>query len=145
MLIGLIHFAECLAVAHWHEHRVIAEALVPARRPGELAVDPALEALHLAVVRPCERQGAGEMGIMAGILTGGFNFAPDAFHGAAEIALAVFVLGPTRGKNSRQAMQRINGKAAIVGEGRKAGKVRGLARLEVCIFDESVADLLGLG
>ena len=41
-------------------------------------------------------------------------------------------------------MKRVDAQAAVVGEGREAGKVRRLARLQVGIVDERVSDLLGL-
>ena len=42
-------------------------------------------------------------------------------------------------------VQRIDAQPAVVGEGGQAGQVRRLARLQVGIVGEAVADLLGLG
>ena len=42
-------------------------------------------------------------------------------------------------------MKGVDAKPAVVGERGEAGQVGGLARLQVRIVDESVADLLGLG
>ena len=57
-----VELAERLLVADRHEHRVVAEAAVAARRPHERSVDPAVERLGLAVVGPGDRQRAGEVG-----------------------------------------------------------------------------------
>jgi hypothetical protein len=42
-------------------------------------------------------------------------------------------------------VQRIHAHAAVIGEGREAGEIRGLASLEIGIVRERIPDLLGLG
>ena len=42
-------------------------------------------------------------------------------------------------------MQRVDRQAAVVGQRRQAGQVGRLARLQIGVVEEAVADLLGLG
>ena len=54
------HFAEGTVEAVWLEQRIVAEALVAARREAEPAVDAALDH-HRRPVRPGERLTFGEL------------------------------------------------------------------------------------
>ena len=80
-----------------------------------------------------------------GIGLGRLGFAPHALHRAHPVAVAVRVLGPARGENAGPAVQRVDAQPAVVGQRRQSAKVRRLARLQVRIVAEAVADLLGLG
>src|SRR4051812_27628307 len=79
--------SEGLIVADRHEHRVIAEAPVAARGPDQYTIDAAIEGLGLAVVRPRDRQRAGEVCRWGGIGLGCFRLSPDPFHGAHPVAV----------------------------------------------------------
>src|SRR5437660_540763 len=54
------HFSEGEIITVRQKHRVVAEALLAARRPDQRAVDAALEFLHMAV-RPGGAQRRDEM------------------------------------------------------------------------------------
>mgnify|MGYP003343829832 CR=1 FL=1 len=57
---GGVHFAEGFGAVVGQEHRVIAEAIAPTRRPDERAVDAAFKPFDMAV-GPGERERADEM------------------------------------------------------------------------------------
>ena len=61
------HLAEGAVVAIRQEHRIVAEALVAARRPHQRAVDPRLELLDMAI-RPGDAQGGDEMRARGSVL-----------------------------------------------------------------------------
>ena len=118
-LVG-VEFAESLVVSDGHEHGIIAKTPVTPGRPGQCPVNATFEAFDLTIVRPGERQRASKMGVMPYVRPGGFDLAPNAFHRAAKIAIAVLVLSPPGRKNARQPVQRVNRQPAVVGEGRQA-------------------------
>jgi hypothetical protein len=60
------------------------------------------------------------MGVVAGVLPGRLNLTPDALHGTAEVAVAGLVLRPARREKCRQAVQCVDGQAAVIGEGRES-------------------------
>ena len=61
-----VHFSKADVMPMGLKHRIIAKALVSARRPDDGAIDPTLERFDMTV-RPGKGEGANEMGIMAGI------------------------------------------------------------------------------
>ena len=137
MLLGRIHLAEGEVAARRHEHRIIAEAAVSARRPDERSVDPAFEPFAVAV-RPAQGQSADEVGVPARVGTGGLERFLDPAHRQAEIALPFDLSGPAFGRNPRIAgkrpagredprtiAERLDAQAAIVGKRGKAGQVGG--------------------
>src|SRR5690349_2677920 len=99
-----IELAERLFVARRNEHRVVAEAAFTTWRPDQRTIDASVKGLGLTVVRPGDRQRADEMGSRSGVGLGRFGLAPDLFHRAHPVAIAVFILGPARGKNPRAAV-----------------------------------------
>src|SRR5437667_6966198 len=82
------HLAKRKPKSIGQEHRIIAEALVAARRPDQRAVDPALEFLQMAV-RPGDTQDRDEMGFAAfrreGIALAQTGL--DPLHRVAELSL----------------------------------------------------------
>ena len=114
-----IQLAEGPPVAHGHEHRVVAEAAIASRRPNQRAVDAALEGLGLTVVGPGNGERAGEMRGRRGVRLSRLDLAPDLFHGAHPVALAVFILGPARREDARaaRAAHRRTGRCRRRGQG----------------------------
>ena len=100
-----LHLAEGLLMPDRHEHRIVAEALVAARRPDQRAVDPALEGFDLAVVGPGDRQRAGEMRVGRGVGLRRLDLAPHPLHRAHPVAVAILVLGPARGEDAGPPVQ----------------------------------------
>src|ERR671913_510280 len=90
----------------------LAETHVSARRPSERPVDAALEILDLPVVGPGDRQRTGEMRVMAGLRTCGFDLPPDLFHRTHPVPVAIGVLGPARREDPGSAVQGIDTKSA---------------------------------
>ena len=129
-----------------NEHRVVAEALIAARRPRELAVDPAFEPFDLAVVRPGDRQRADEMRVVAGIgrrpPRPRARRAPSRGDPVAACRLHPPPSAPKRCRAGRAARRRTGRCRRQRGQ---AAEVRRLARFQIGIVDEGVADLLGLG
>ena len=121
MLERRIELAEGLFMANRHEHRVIAEASVAARWPNQRPVDAAFEGFGLAIVGPGDREGAGEMRIVARIFALRLDFTPHAIHRPHPVAIAFFILGPAGGVDAGTAMQCIDAQATVVGEGWQAG------------------------
>ena len=144
MLLVLVDLGEGPLHSRFHEHRVITEALVAARWPDERAVTPSLETLDRAVGR-CQRQDADEVRVMSGVGPGRLDLAPHPLHRPAEIALAVTVLGPAGGEDAGVAVERIDRKAAVVGQRREPRQVGSLAGLQLGIVDEGDPGLVGLG
>ena len=68
-----VELAERPVVADGHEHRIVAEAALAARRPHEDSVDPPVERLGLPIVGPCDRQRAGEVRRGGGVRLGGLD------------------------------------------------------------------------
>src|SRR4051812_3462287 len=64
MLRVRLHLAEGLLMPCRHEDRIVAEAVLAARRPDEGAVDAAFEPFAMAV-GPAQGEGADEMGVAA--------------------------------------------------------------------------------
>src|SRR5688572_11051090 len=95
MLGGWFDLAKGPLIAIGNEHRVIAKAVLPARRPDERAVDAALEAFDRAV-GPGNRQRADEVRVMPAVGTRCLDFVPNTLHRAIEVAVAILVLGPAR-------------------------------------------------
>src|SRR6478735_16735 len=139
-----IEFAERLLMADRYEHRVVAEAAVSAGRPDEGAVDAPFERFGLAVVRPGDRERAEEVGRWCRVRLGRLCLAPDLFHRAHPVAVAVLVFRPSRGEDSRPPGQRLDAEAAVVGERRQAAEIGSFARLEVGVVGEGHADLVRL-
>src|SRR3954447_6972358 len=133
-----VELAERRVIAHRNEHRIVAKALLAARRPHKRSVDPAVEGLGLAVVRPGYRQRADEMRGRWSIGLGRLRLPPDTLHRPHPVAIAVRVLGPPRGEDPGPAMKRINAKAAVVGERGKSAEVRCLAGLQVGVVGKAV-------
>src|SRR5690242_10803475 len=100
-----IEFAERLFIAHWHEHRVVAEAAFAARRPDEDAVDSPVERLGLTIVRPGDRQRAGEVRRRSRVRLGRLDLPPDLLHRAHPVAIALGILGPARREDAGAAME----------------------------------------
>src|SRR5690349_3689678 len=113
MLGGRFDLAEGPLIAIGDEHRVIAEAVRPARRPDERAVDAALEALD-RTVGPGDRQRADKVRVMPAVGTRGLDFVPHAHHRAVEVAVAILVLGPARRVDAGAAVKRIDAEPAVV-------------------------------
>ena len=65
-------------MAHRHEDRVIAEALVATRRPDKDPIDPSVEGLGLPIVGPGNRERAGEVGGRRGYFYAAARSIPDA-------------------------------------------------------------------
>src|SRR3546814_19777095 len=84
MLFGGCDLAEGLASAQRLEHRIIAKALGPARRPDDDAVHPAFEAFDMAI-GPGQRQCADEMGVVARFRPGAPHRFVDKPPGVAEV------------------------------------------------------------
>ena len=85
------------------------------------------------------------MRVVTGLGPGRLDLAPDAVHGAAEVAIAALVLGPARRINARPPMKRVDAQAAVVGQRGEPARSAACARLQLGIVDEGVAGLLGLG
>src|ERR1700722_14878974 len=93
------HFAKRTLMAVRQEHRVIAKALVAARRPNQHAINLSLEILAMTV-RPSDAQRRDEMRL-APVRRRGPALAQlvfDRLHGAAEILVGS---GPAGRGNSR--------------------------------------------
>ena len=129
VLFRRVDLAEGLVVAGGDEHRVVAEALVAARRPDQRAVDPAFEALDLAVVGPGERQ-ARRRNARRGPASGpaASTSRQTRSIAAAEVAVAGLVLGPARREDARAAVERVDAQPAVVGERGQAATGRPLSR-----------------
>src|SRR5262245_18213538 len=140
-----LHLAKGYLMTHWHEHRIVTETPVAARRPHQYPIDPAVERFDLSVIWPGDRERACEMRGWGGIGLGCFDFAPDLRHRALPVAVSDLVFGPARRENARAAVQRVDAEAAIVGKRRKAAQVSGHARLQIGVVGEGIADLLGFG
>src|SRR4051812_8810662 len=86
MLFLAAHLAERPVVTVGQEHRIVAEALVAARRPDQHAIDAGLEFLHM-VVRPGNAQRRDEVGASVVAVPGraGCEIRFDLLHGAAEV------------------------------------------------------------
>src|SRR5881394_199091 len=93
-----IELSERLVLADRNEHRVVAEAALPTRRPNESAVDPSVERFGLPVIGPRDGQRADEVGSRSGIGLGRLDLTPDPVHCAHPVAIAFFVLGPAAGE-----------------------------------------------
>ena len=134
-----LHLAECFLVAVRHEHRVVAEALVSARRPDEFAVDPAFEIFDVAI-GPGKRKTADEMGarVECALLD---ETEAHALHREVEILLRAC---PARRIDARRSAKRLDAKAGIVGKRRLAACLRGGERLQLRIGAEGVTRLFGL-
>ena len=139
-----VDLAEAVVHAVRDEHRVVAEALVAARGPHQLAVNLALEAFDRAV-GPGQRQRAHEMRVAAGVGARGLDLGPDLFHPAPEVAVAELVFGPARGEDAGLAVECVDAEPAVVGERGEAAEVRRLARFELGIVDEGDASFFGFG
>ncbi len=122
------------------EHRVVAEPLVAARRPDQLAEDPALEQL-LVPVRPGQDQGRDEVGPPVGGATGR-KLALDARHRAGKVLRAA---GPAGREQPGRSVERVHAQARIVREGRQPGGVRRRPRLDGGVLGEHRAGLVRLG
>src|SRR5579862_5335601 len=94
-----VHFAEGFVVAIRHEHRVVAEAARPARRPDETSMRLAAKGGFLAI-RPGEREDRDEMGAPV-LLSAEFRLHPR--HRGAEILPRP---GPARRIDARRAAKR---------------------------------------
>ena len=129
MLLRGLHLAEGHVMASGHEDRVVAKTFVAARRPGERSVHATLEILGLSVVRPGDRQSAGEVRVVPGVWTGRFDLAPDFLHSPHPVAIALLVLRPAGREDARRTLQRIDAKAAVIGEGRETRQIGRLARI----------------
>ena len=137
------HLPEGALKAVGLEQRIVAEALLAARRPHRDAVDAALEFFHVAV-RPGETERGDEM---AAPLFGRFRAALDQqrldfVHGETEILVGS---GPARRMNAGLAAERIDHQAAVVGKGGAAGRFRRGHRLDARIFGEGLAGFRRLG
>src|SRR4051794_22951934 len=89
-----IELAKGLAMADWDEHRIVAKAAVPPRRPGERAVHPPFKRLSLAIVGPGDRQRADEVRGRVRVRLGRGGLGPYPLHRPHPVAVALFVLGP---------------------------------------------------
>src|SRR4051794_29998861 len=99
MLPGRLHLAECLLMAGGHEERIVAEAVAAPRRPGDGAVDPALEPFAMAV-GPAQGQGADEMGVAARFRAEPLELVMDSLHRQVEVALAGHLAGAGFGRQA---------------------------------------------
>src|SRR6202011_3257776 len=97
MFLCRLDFAEGRLPALGHEHRVVAEAALAARRPDQGSCDLAAEQVEIAVA-PGERQHRDEEG--AAVLLA--EFAMHALHRDAKILGRA---GPARGIDPRRAAQ----------------------------------------
>src|SRR6476661_4303150 len=141
MLVLRLQLTEGLFVTHRHEHGVVAESALAPRWPYQRAVHASFESLRLAVVGPGDRERAGKMRRRRRIRLGRFGFAPDLFHCPHPVAVTGFVFGPAGREDARPTLERVDAKAAVVGERGKAAEVRRFTRLEVGVVGEAVADL----
>src|SRR6185295_966 len=97
--------------------RVVAEAARSALLVDDLALDPGLEQLAMAV-GPAQGEGADEAG--AAVVVRG-ELAQHAVHADVEIALAIMTLvGPARRIDARRAAKRVDRQARIIGQRRQA-------------------------
>src|SRR5690349_14127476 len=95
-----VHFAEGDVVAERAEDRVVAEAERAAFLVDDLALDPGLEQLAVAI-GPAQRQRADEAGTAVALR---IELAEHAVHREIEVAFAVAVLvGPARGVDAGRA------------------------------------------
>src|SRR5205085_11821480 len=95
VLVGRVHLAKSHLIIVWHKYGVVAEAVLAARWPGQLALYLAAEQRHFAV-RPGERQHRDELG--AAVLVSQLSLNP--LHRDPEILARP---GPTRRVDSRRA------------------------------------------
>src|SRR5262245_58253187 len=96
MLLLSAHLAESARVAVGQEHRVVAEAGGPARRPDQRAVDARLELLQVTV-RPddAERRDEVRLALRRRCGAAGAQRLVDLSHGATEILLGARPAGRT--------------------------------------------------
>ena len=127
-----------------NEHRIVAEAVVAPRRPDENSVHPAVERFGLAVVRPGNRQRAGEVRRRSAIGSTASTSRQTLLHRSHPVAVPVGIFRPARRENAGPAVECIDAQAAIVRERRQAGEVRRFARLQIGIVGEAVANLFRL-
>src|SRR3954463_3785294 len=105
VLLVATHLAERKLEAVRQEHRIVTEALIPARRPDQRTLDPALEFLGMSV-RPCGAQHRDEMR-PALLRREGIALAQaglDLLHRAAEV---LGLAGPACRINARRALERV--------------------------------------
>ncbi len=136
-----VHLAEGDVVAIGDEHRVVAEALVAARRPGEAAVDFAAEHLcpfHLARRAPARRRNGppGPQGFWT-------RRAPCCTRSIAKLK-SRFGPGPAGRVDTGVAEDRRHHKPGIIAQRNEAACFRAGLGLERGVGLERVAGLLGL-
>src|SRR5690606_21048046 len=131
MLLLGAHLAEATLISVRQEHRIVAEAIVAARRPYQPALDLAAIFLRAAIgkgeaedgdearLAPLRRNRAG---LLQSVL--------DEAHGGSKILAGA---RPARRIDARIAIERIDGEAGIVGERRQAGGERRGERLDARI------------
>src|SRR6185437_7896093 len=134
-----VHLAERLGVAVRREDRIIAETAVPARRPDDGPVDLA-DAHHRLASRPAQRKRADESGAPIA-RAARLELTIDALHGETE------VLGrsaPARRVYAGSAAESRDLEPRIVGDREHARGDAGGHRLDLGVFGEARAGLLGL-
>ena len=120
------------------EHRIIAEALVAARRPDKCTFHFTAEILRMTV-GPAQAQNGNEAGCTLCRLGGAlFLQGPfDLFHRHEKIAAGTIgLLRPIGGVDARRAVERIDAKTGIVGKCGQAGGNRRRARLGIGVLLE---------
>ena len=138
VLFGRVHFAEVRRAAGREEHRVVAEALVAARRPDRGAVDAADEGLGVPV-RPGEAQRRDEPGAAVG------GVAHLVVHPRHRVRRNPSPARPSAPNSTPgRAVQRGDAEAGIVGQRRQAARARRRQRLDPRIAGEIGRVLLRL-
>ena len=123
VLCGRIDLAEGLVHADGDEHRVVAEAVVPARRPHQGAVDLAFEAF----ARSPSGQASDKAQTKWASWPASGPAASTSRHTRSiarpKSRVAVFILGPASRVDAGQAVERIDRETAVVGQRGQARQV----------------------
>ena len=121
-----------MVAAGRHEHRVVAEAALAARRPDQRAVDLALEASRTWPSGQAQRQRADELGARrSGVWPP--RAAARARPAPCASAKSLSGPGPARRVDAGRAVQRRRREAGIVGQRRQRRRRRRRPRLELGI------------
>src|SRR5580704_8782695 len=134
------HFAKSARLAVGQEHRIVAKALIAARRPDQGTVDLGLEVRDMTVgPRHAQRRDEMRLALFRCRCATFVQFDLDGLHGAAEI---LFRASPARRMDSRRAVERIDHQAGIIGKSGQAARKRCGLRLDPRVVAKAHAVLV---